>query len=540
MVVVAAIVAGTLTTTTRGGAAYRTAIVTRGSIAQTLTTTGELSPLRSSDVDFQVAGTVSRVRAVVGHKVAAGKSLAWLDRASLKATLEAARAQVTNARERLSEDATSETSDTTSAVSSTSSATTAAASFDAARPTVVSTGHPQPTNSPRPQSGSSPGPVTTATLTRDQNAIRTAQRKTDADLAAASTALSTETAACGALATTPPPGSLTCTQAATGLLHDQQDVNRDETAVDNAEQTLSRDLATALKALQQQQKSAGSSTSGKQRTTTGSTPARSSSVTVTAADLATDQATIDQAAAQVATAKADLQQATLTAPISGTITAVTISKGDTVAGASSATQPAIEIVGSRQDKTTVFLSDTQVRTIKVGLHADVTPDGSSRAVGGRVVGIGLTGTESTSGSVSYPVTISLGPAAQPLVAGADAAVSITLATANGVIAVPTSAVHYQGSTAYVTTLSAGKSSRRTVQVGTVGPALTEVTAGLAVGQRVVLANLHAAVPSSSTTLTGRGGFGGGFGGAGFGGAGFGGGVPPGGGVGGTGRTFVAP
>jgi HlyD family secretion protein len=539
VLIVAAIVAGVLTITTTGGAAYRTAIVTRGSVAQTLTTTGVLSPVRSSDVDFQVAGTVSKVRAVVGHKVVAGKSLAWLDRASLQATLGAARAEVTSARERLSENESSETTGTTSAVSSTASASTTAASFDAARPAVVTTGHPQPTKPPQPQSGSSPGPVTTATLTRDQKAIRAAQRATDADLATASTALSTETTACAALATTPPPGSLTCTQAATGLLHDQQAVNRDETAVDNAEQTLSRDLETALKALQQQEKSGGSSTGGKQRTTTGSTSARSSGVTVTAADIATDQATIDQAAAQVATAKANLRQATLTAPISGTITAVTISKGDTVAGASSATQPAIEIVGSRQDKTTVFLSDTQVRTIKVGLRADVTPDGSSRSVSGQVVGIGLTGTESTTGSVSYPVTINLGGSGTPLVAGADAAVSITLATANGVIAVPTSAVHYQGSTAYVTMLTASKPSRHTVQVGTIGPALTEVTSGLAVGQRVVLANLHAAVPSSSTTLTGRTGFGGGFGGAGFGGAGFGGGARPG-GAGGTGRTFVGP
>jgi hypothetical protein len=76
-------------------------------------------------------------------------------------------------------------------------------------------------------------------------------------------------------------------------------------------------------------------------------------------------------------------------------------------------------------------------------------------------------------------------------------------------------VHYQGSSTYVNLLSAGALKRHTVTVGAVGPALTQVTSGLSVGESVVLANLNAAVPSSSSTLTGRGGFGGGFGGGQF-------------------------
>jgi RND family efflux transporter MFP subunit len=524
--VIVAAAATTWAVTNQSGASYRTAVVQRGSVEQTLTTTGELSPIDSAIVDFQVAGTVARVRTAVGHRVVAGQTLARLDRAALQATLSSARSELTNARQRLSEDEASEDGtapSTTTTTTAGGSATTAAASFDAARPTVVTAAHPH-------QPGS---------LTHDQDAVRAAQRATDAALATARTALSAETTACAAELSSTSSTSrtsstpLSCSDAAHGLLHDQTVVNNDERAEDAAEQTLSRDLSAAEKAFAQQQKSGASTTATQRHTTSRSTSAGSTLTTVTAADIATDQATIDQARAQVATASESLGQATLTAPISGKVTAVTISKGDTVTGSSSATQPAVEIVGSRQDKATVFLSDTQVRTMTVGLAARVTPDGSSRPVTGRVVAIGVSGTESSSGSVSYPVTVDIAASATPLVSGADAAVSIRLATAGDVIAVPTSAVHYQGTATYVEVLRSGKPARQTVHVATVGPALTEVVSGLTVGQRVVLADLDAAVPSSSTMLTGRAGVGGFGAGGGFAGGrgGFG---------AGAGRTFVSP
>lgn len=543
--------------TNRNGASYRTALVQRGSVQQALTTTGEISPIDSAGVDFQVAGTVAKIRTAVGHRVVAGQTLARLDRASLRATLNAARSEVTTARQQLSEDengednaagATSTTSDGSTSTTAGDSSTTAA-SIDASRASVVTAAHLKTSRSQGPDSNGSgrapqPGPVTTVTLTRDQNAIRAAQRGTDAALATAKTALAAETATCtatpsggsSATTTTTSSSALSCTAAARGLLHDETVVDTNEMAEDNAEQVLGRDLSTAEKTLAQQQTSKGSAGAGHRQTPTRSASVGSTVTVTTAASIATDQATIDQARAVVATAKASLEQATLTAPISGRVTAVTITKGDTVSGASSATQPAVEIVGSRQDRATVYLSDTQVRTVKVGMAARVTPDGFSRPVAGRVVAIGVSGTESASGSVSYPVTVDIATSTVPLVSGADAAVWIRMATAKNVIAVPTSAVHYQGATTYVEVLRADTPSRQTVKVSTVGPSLTEVVSGLTPGQRVVLADLDAAVPSSSTTVTGRAGFTrfGGFGaGAGF-GAGRGGFGP------GAAGTFVAP
>jgi HlyD family secretion protein len=513
VVIVVAVVLVAIAVTGKSGPSYRTAAVQRGSVAQTLTTTGTLSPVRNADVDFQVAGTVGKVRAVVGHKVVAGQVLARLDRSTLQAALGTARSELTNARERLSQDQTSEADIATAAATVTTTGATKAASI-----TVATVSSPRPSGSPGSHPQPPGGPVTTATLTHDQAAVRAAQHATDGALATAKTALATEATACASEESGTPPTTttpLTCTQAAKGLLHDQSVVNNDETTVDTAELTLSGDLATATKAFEQREKSASSGGTHSHRTSgSGSTRTSGTTATATAADIANDQSTIDQAAAQVATAKANLRQTSLTAPINGTVTAITIAKGDTVSGGSSSTTPAVEIVGSKQDKATVYVSDTQVRTMKVGLPARITPDGSSQPVTGRVVGIGITGTESDSGSIDYPVTIDVARSSQQLVAGADAAISITLATAPNVIAVPTSAVHYQGSATYVDVLSAGKEVRRTVVVGAIGPALTEITSGLAVGQRVILADLNAAVPSSSTNLTRRGGFGGGFGGGG--------------------------
>jgi hypothetical protein len=133
VVVVAAVGVTAWATTSGSGATYRTALVRRGAVDQSLTTTGVLSPVRSADADFQVAGTVTRVRATIGHQVAAGQVLAHLDRSSLRAALTAAQASLTNARSRRSEDESGELSAATTAVSSTSTSTSAG--FELREPT---------------------------------------------------------------------------------------------------------------------------------------------------------------------------------------------------------------------------------------------------------------------------------------------------------------------------------------------------------------------------------------------------------------------
>jgi len=71
----------------------------------------------------------------------------------------------------------------------------------------------------------------------------------------------------------------------------------------------------------------------------------------------------------------------------------------------------------------------------------------------------------------------------------------------------------------VMVLSGSKTQAMPVQVGAVGPDLTEIKSGLSEGQQVVIADLNAPLPSNTTTRLGAGGGGGAFGGGGgFGGA----------------------
>jgi multidrug efflux pump subunit AcrA (membrane-fusion protein) len=216
--------------------------------------------------------------------------------------------------------------------------------------------------------------------------------------------------------------------------------------------------------------------------------------------LASDQATIDSDRASVATAKADLAQATLRSPINGKVVATTVSKGAQVDGTSSSTSPALKVVGSKQSKVTIDVTAAQVRGLKTGMAAQVTPDGASKALAGPIMSIGQATTDSSTGDTTYPVTITLTSRPTGLVSGADAQVSLVLSHLTGVVVVPTSAVHTSGTRVYVETEVAGKLTRRTVTVGAVGADVTQIKSGVTVGSRVILADLNAAVPSSSTNL----------------------------------------
>jgi HlyD family secretion protein len=350
--------------------------------------------------------------------------------------------------------------------------------------------------------------------------VRSAQQETDRELSNSKAALAAANAACSSSpSTTEPtpdssspadpaptqsavPSSSDCTAAGAALLAEQEAVDRAQQKLADAEAALSSKLMAMLATVQ------GSSQTSS--ATQAPSPSRSvTSVTASAADIALDQADIDQARASVTAAKADLAQTVLRATISGRVAAVNVKHGDRV-GASSATA-AVTIVGSRQQQTIVNLTATEIRRVKVGMVSQVVVDGSSKVLAGRVVGINAAGVQSSSGSVTYPVTITL-PPGSAVVSGAAAAVTIVVASVADVLSVPTSAVHYNGTASYVQVLEDGEQSRRTVKVGATGAALTQIESGVADGDEVILADLDAPLPSTSSSLNVRGGFGGGGGG----------------------------
>lgn len=534
-----------------GGASYRTTTVTRGDVAQVLTTTGTISPVRSADVDFQVAGKVAKIFVKQGTKVKVGQKLAALNQASLRYALRSARSTLNDARSQLVADENSQTS----AASTTNQQTSTQSSSPAPTASPKSSTPPKTSQSPSPTGGTVSKQLL-AKIQRDQATLVADQQQADADLATAKDDLKAETTACAAELSGSGDADSTddttaCVNATQTLLADQQAVSADQQAVAKDETALNKDLTTALGSLSptpsptqnedtvwsaassaSTAKSAVSTSSAMVTdadattppTGTTSTPSNSGSTytggssTVTASTLASDQAKIDSDRASVATARADLTQATLRAPISGKVAAITIAKGDAASGSGGDT-PAIKIVGSRQAKVTIDLAPAQVRELKTGMAAKVTADGTSTQLAGTVAMIGQAATDSSTGDTTYPVTITLTSRPTNLVSGAEAQVAVTLSQLTNVVVVPTSAVHHNGKQTYVETATGGTTKRVSVTVGAVGAAVTQIKSGLKIGQEVVLADLNAAVPSSSTNLTNRGGLGGGLGGSGFSGRG---------------------
>ncbi len=275
----------------------------------------------------------------------------------------------------------------------------------------------------------------------------------------------------------------------------------------------------------------GSGTSGSGTTGSGGS-GNSAGVTVTAELIAADTKSIDAANAALALAQANRANATLAAPIAGKVAAVALAKGDTVSARS--TSSTITVVGTGALSVDLNIGLSDIDLVKVGQTARVTVDGHSDALPAKVTYVGLTNSASSTGSSStYPVTVQLARTSDSLYDGMGASVAIEVGTAPGVVAVPISAVHTTGTQHAVDVYSGGKATTTLVTLGVVGQDLVQIKSGLRAGQRVVLADLSAAIPTSTTNFgrnrSGSGSLTGLTGGTGTGGGpAFGGGGPPGG------------
>jgi multidrug efflux pump subunit AcrA (membrane-fusion protein) len=549
LVVVAGAGAAYATVSSSSGPAYRLASVTPARVTGALDLVGTLNPVQQADVPFAVSGTVGSVAVKDGQRVIAGQKLGSLSKASLKAGLTAAQSTLARADLQVHNDIASQDTAASGSGSGSGSGTgslpeqgspsgqtasslrrqqqkvlrdqrradhaLAQASLALAQANRVCAGPPPPGVTPSPSPSTTPSPSPSTTPSPSPSATPTVsppQTATGATWAGGPSATPLPAGSAGPSPTpTSSPG--TCASATkqvlaaeTVVLHAQQALSSQLTALGDA-------LATAVAAAGTSSHSSGGSGttsgggSGGSGTTSGggSGGGRSGPVTtggatgtVTAAQLAADQATADADAAQVTVAQQDLANATVLSPISGTVVSLDVSPG-TAASAGSA---AFEIAGldSYQVVTDVPVSD--LPALKVGQRASVQPDGLNRPLTGAVVSIGLTPDTSAS-PVTYPVTIGLtGQAAAPLHANSFADVTITTGRSRGV-SVPTSAVHYSGHSATVTVYSAGQTHSVKVRVGTKGLVMTRITAGLKAGQHVVLADLRKPLPS--TNVPGLGG-----------------------------------
>jgi HlyD family secretion protein len=543
------------------GASYRVATAQPSWVVSSLAETGTIQPVTQATVTFPVSGQVSSVTAAVGQQVGVGQTLAQLNTTSLSSQVSSDQSQVATAQAKLATDQASQT-----AVSQATQTTSPSSAGSSSGSTSRSSGSSSKLN----------GLV--QSLSGDQNAVRAAQQQVDSDLtlvtasvntvgaqgaacqqllaalnaassASSSSKSSTSTASTsGTSTTTAPPTTTTasggaisytdCQSAINAALAAETAADKDEHALTSAVAALSTALNNVVAAVGQAAatSSAGSTSSGSgshSSGSTGSTTAGGGSRTggsgpASADQIAADQASVDSANAQLAAAQQNLAAATMVSPIAGTVADVTLTPGVNSGSGH------VVVIGPGQDEVTTAVNDSQVGQVKPGETATVTPDGATKPITGKVTSVGALASTASSGSASYPVTISLDSTSQQLFDGATASVSITLSTAQAAVTVPTSAITTVGRFSVVEKMVNGTPTPTRVTLGVSGATVTQVTSGLKAGDQVSLANITEPMPTATNSFGGaraftgggggfRGGAGGGAGGGGAGGGGAGGG-----------------
>jgi multidrug efflux pump subunit AcrA (membrane-fusion protein) len=536
----------------RGDTQYRMADVTRADIGTSLNVVGDVAPVNEATASFQVGGKVATVTAAPGQQVAAGQTLGTLDTTALTEDVSSAESTLSANEAKLVADEENQSTAVSSSSNNNSSSNKPQGSSPPSTSTTTTTA---PTRNGSGSGSGGPNPTVTAdqtTLTQDQSTLSTDQQKEAADLTQAQSD-------CTSAKTGTATGQATCEAALQTVSADETQVSKDQAQVSKDEAALAEALAAESSGgggsggggssptqsghadSNAQQGVTGNSGAGTGNGATGSSSggdgntnsgggnssgtggsAGSGGSATTSTDtpeqIASDQAAIDTAQANLTEAQQALDGATLSSPISGTVVSVGINVGDTVSANSSS--EVISIIGTKSYEVQATLDSTQVPSVKVGQSAAVSVDGVGGTMDGTVSQVGPV--QSTSSGYSYPVVIALPGSATGLYPGSTANVVISTGEVNNVVAVPTSAVQSLGSRAYVLELDKGTLTRKVITIGMVGDVYTQVDSGLTPGQSVVLADYAEAVPSSNTnSVGGLGNFLGGGGGAGgfFGGGG---------------------
>ena len=513
-----------------GAAGYRTASVTRASIATSLTVVGAVAPVSDAAAAFQVGGKVTTVTVTPGSTVTAGETLGTLDTTALSEKVSSDESALSADEAKLAEDEANQSSSGSSPANSSSTPSTTTTTS----PSHGGSGTPANGGSGAGGQGATNSPTVTKdqnTLTQDEATLSKAQQQEAADLTQAQSA-------CTSANTSTPAGQATCETALETVQADEQTVSTDQTTVSKDETALAQALAAESSSGSGSTGNSGSvgghaidastgtgtgntgntGTKGNTGTGTGSgspsnansSPSNGSSShgsggssnTDTPEQIASDQAAIDTAAANLTEAQQSLKEATLTSPISGTVVSVAITVGDTVSAGSST--EIITILGTNAYEVAATLDSSQIPSVKVGQSAIVEVDGVSGNVHGTVSQVGPV--QSTSSGYSYPVIVSLPATSSTVYSGSTADVTITTGAVSDVVAVPTSAVQTLGTRSYVMELSKGELTRRFIKVGMIGGIYTQVDSGLSPGQSVVLVDYAEAVPSSNTNSNGLGNF----------------------------------
>ena len=231
-----------------------------------------------------------------------------------------------------------------------------------------------------------------------------------------------------------------------------------------------------------------------------------------------DQAAVASAQATVNADQAGVTGSKLVAPADGLIIAVNL-----LPGVNAPTGYAIEeSIGPMVANASFAESD--IANLKVGQTASVSiSGGSTSAVAGTLTQIVPVASSSTGGGSSvatYAVTVTLTSPPATVLAGMSATVTVTTASVDNVLRVPATALQGSATAGYTVQVMGSNDNTTTtsVTVGLVTTSFAEIKSGLTSGETVVTGTVSTRTGTTTTggggvnvnSLTGGGGFGGGF------------------------------
>lgn len=476
---------------------------TMGSIAEVVTGSGNVEPAQNPDLAFVSGGRVTRVTVAVGQAVSAGQLLASLDTSTLAAQRANAAANLASQQAKLAEmQAGPRAVDTQAKQTAVDQAkqtlqnayanvaTNITNAYDKVRSGTsanTDTLFNQP-NSPSPtlvfttadnqaSADATNGRVrannTFAGWSTDIQSINSASPTPQLDASLVSAIANLQTlrdfsgkvlvALNGAISS----GSfsqaqITAAQTNVGALRDtintlilslqgvQQQLSNNKLAVQSAQDALNQVLA-------------------------GSTPQ----------DIAAQQAQVDAAAANVQLYDAQIHNAIVTAPFSGTVSSVRVKAGDIVA----ANTPAVSLNPEGALQITLYLSEVDAAKVAVGNKATVTLDayGLAQPFESTVVTIDRSPTMQN-GTATYKTTLQFASADPHITSGATANVTIVAAQKNNALVIPKSAVLQNNGQSFVLLQSGSTFVQRQIQTGIEGTGTVEVVSGLTASDRFLISN----------------------------------------------------
>jgi multidrug efflux pump subunit AcrA (membrane-fusion protein) len=240
--------------------------------------------------------------------------------------------------------------------------------------------------------------------------------------------------------------------------------------------------------------------------------------------LPTAEANLREAQLSVKSARQEVRETTLRAPISGTIASVSGVVGETVSGGSSgggtseaSTPGAIggESTSSSSSSSSAFMvlaqlhrlklevsfSEADIGKVRTGQTATVAVDSlEGTELAGEVTKLSVLPSEGSSSVVEYPATILLTQSAKGLRAGMSASAEVVVEQVKNAVTVPSEAISQAGGGKTVTVEEDGKEVTKTITTGLVGDETTEVVSGLKAGATLVLPEVTVA----TATPTGGG------------------------------------